>query len=107
MNGREMRMLNKIYKDNYQKLKIENKRLKETLQKDRDEVYEEIEAINEQYLTEIFMLQYKINKAIDYINEELDKNKNTFSVVNDYNIFLDGMERAYNNCLEILGDKET
>lgn len=93
MNGREMRMLNKIYKDNYQKLKIENKRLKETIQRDRDEVYEEIEAINEQYLTEMFMLQYKINKAIDYI-KELDTDTTDMYEIAEY---------AKNKLLEILG----
>ena len=83
------------YKSYSNHLESENERL--------NAIIDEIEEINEDHLTEIFMLNLKIKKAIDYINEELDKNRNKFSVVNDYNIFLDGMERAYMNCLEILG----
>ena len=55
---------------------------------------------------EIIQLKNIIRDTIEFINGEIEEyNKNIF-VTQDMNIYVDGMVRAYQNCLKRLGDKE-
>ena len=88
-----MKKITAIYGSTYKDLERENKKLKQMIQKDRIEVLQEMEKINNQYLTELFIRQNKINKAIKYIKENTD-NTNFIEVPSI-------------ELLEILEDKET
>lgn len=59
---------NQIMSKEIKRLENNNKALKKMIQRDRDEVLQEMESINNQYLTELFIQQNKINKAIEEIN---------------------------------------
>ena len=75
------------YKSYSNHLESENERL--------NSIIDELEEINEDQLTEIFMLSLKIKKAIEYLK--------TFHFIDNIRI-LDIKE--YEKLLEILGEKE-
>lgn len=98
-----------IYGSTYKDLQKEIKELKKRkydlcfinhLKQDKEKlesILDELEKINEDQLTEIFMLHFKINKAIEYLNKWNKKHKEQ----HDYtSIHADEL-------LKILGDKET
>ena len=75
------------YKSYSNHLESENERL--------NAIIDEIEEINEEQLTEIFMLNLKIKKAIEYIKEHYEyKLKYREFIIDSFKL------------LEILGDKE-
>lgn len=76
------------YKSYSNHLESENERL--------NAIIDELEDLNEDYLTENFLLNVKINKAIEYIKKFIPKDIDT--------IILSERQRDY--LLEILGDKE-
>lgn len=98
-----MKKIKAIYGSTYKDLERENKKLKQMIQRDRDEVLKEMKSINNQYLTELFIQQNKINRAIEYIKERLIEVANeelqwVEMGVGDYN-------KEYKILLEILEGK--
>ena len=87
-----MKKITAIYGSTYKDLERENKKLKQMIQRDRIEVLQEMEKINNQYLTELFIRQNKIYKAIEYIKSYLP----------NYDFDHSNLEKL----LEIFGDTE-
>ena len=88
-----------IYGSKYKDLLKENKQLKKMIQRDRYEVLKEMETINNKYLTELFIQQNKINKAIEYIKEHI-------RIDDEYPDYMEMLIEERDYLLEILGDKE-
>ena len=79
------------YKSYSNHLETENERL--------NSIIDELEKINEDQLTDIFMLNYKIKKAIEYIKESCVYDEDDGFEEKIYSLYVPTL-------LEILGDKE-
>ena len=94
---------NQIMSKEIKRLENNNKALKKMIQRDRDEVLNEMESINNQYLTELFIQQNKIYKAIEYIDKRIDKIEDEDLQWEE--IGLKDYYKELNDLRKILGDK--